>query len=219
MVITVQPTRATNEICAELHRITRDGTVHRFPFDVTILPANGIYALFEAGEQSHNGDRVVRIGTHTGVRQLRSRLQQHFVKENKDRSIFRKNIGRCLLNRASDAFLTEWDLDLTTRRARDTAGVVHAERRRAVEIAVTEYMRKAFRFVVFRVEDPGERRRLESRMISTVSTCDECRPSADWLGRHSPKDRIRQSGLWLVNELYKAPLSSENLQVLEGCVM
>ena len=40
-------------------------------------------------------DRIVRIGTHTGENQLRSRLMQHFVKENKNRSIFRKNIGRC----------------------------------------------------------------------------------------------------------------------------
>lgn len=74
------------------------------------MPTDGIYVLFESGEESHGGDRIVRIGTHTGVGQLRSRLQQHFVKENKDRSVFRKNIGRCLLNRDSDPFLPEWEI-------------------------------------------------------------------------------------------------------------
>jgi len=36
-----------------------------------------------------------------------SRLLQHFVMENKDRSIFRKNIGRALLARAGDPYAVE----------------------------------------------------------------------------------------------------------------
>jgi hypothetical protein len=63
---------------------------------------NGIYVLFERGEECHDGGRIVRVGTHTGDGQLRSRMLQHFVNENKDRSIFRKNIGRALLNRDRD---------------------------------------------------------------------------------------------------------------------
>ena len=39
----------------------------------------------------------MNICTHTGKNQLISRLKQHFTNMNKDRSIFRKNIGRCLL--------------------------------------------------------------------------------------------------------------------------
>ena len=209
-----------SEACAELHRIARRGTVHGCPFDASVLPVNGIYVLFERGEQSHGGDRIVRVGTHTGDRQLRSRLQQHFVQENKDRSIFRKNVGRCLLNRASDPFLSEWEMDFTTRRAREKAGAaVNTERRHAVEADVTGYMRGAFRFVVFRVDDPAERLRLESRMISTVSACEECSPSSGWLGRHSPKVKIRDSGLWLVNELFKEPLTTADLRLLESAVV
>src|SRR5438067_2934032 len=209
-----------NGACAALHRIARRGTVHSCPFDAGALPVNGIYVLFEMGEQSHGGDRIVRVGTHTGVGQLRSRLQQHFVKENKDRSIFRKNIGRCLLNRESDPFLPEWEMDFTTRRAREKAGAaVNTERRRAVEADVTGYMRGAFRFVAFSVDDPAERLRLESRMISTVSACDECSPSSGWLGRHSPKVKIRDSGLWLVNELFKEPLTTADLRLLESAVV
>ncbi len=54
------------------------------------------------------------VGTHTGVDQLQSRIKQHFILENKDRSILRKNIGRAILNRNDDPFLRLWNLDLTS---------------------------------------------------------------------------------------------------------
>ena len=76
------------------------------------------------------------------------------------------------------------------------------------------YIQKSFSFAVVRVEGKAERLRLESRMISTVSGCCECHPSGAWLGLHSPKQKIRESGLWLVNELYKEPLSPSDLAAL-----
>ena len=82
----------------------------KFPFDKKKIPLNGIYILFEKGEFAHNTNRIVRIGTHTGNNQLHSRLFQHFLNENKDRSIFRKNIGRALLNKERDTFLEKWEL-------------------------------------------------------------------------------------------------------------
>ena len=50
-----------------------------FPFDKQEIPENGIYILFEKGEFAHSTNRIVRIGTHTGDNQLRSRLFQHFL--------------------------------------------------------------------------------------------------------------------------------------------
>jgi hypothetical protein len=41
-------------------------------------------------------------------------------------------------------------------------------------------------------------------------------PFTKWLGLCSPKDKIRTSGLWLVNELYKEPLSIEDLELLRS---
>ncbi len=79
---------------------------------------------------------------------------------------------------------------------------------------MTEYLQRHFTFVVFRVDEKADRLHLESRIISTLSRCDECQPSARWLGLSSPKDRIRQCGLWLVNELYKEPLTQADIQVL-----
>jgi hypothetical protein len=189
-----------------------DRTLHSFPFDIARLPLNGIYLLFERGEECHGGARIVRVGTHTGDRQLRSRVLQHFVKQNKDRSIFRKNIGRALLSKTDDPYLTEWEHDRTSRTDRARYGEEpDAAKRRAVEADVTAYLRDRFAFVVFSVDEQSERLTLESRMISTLSHCEDCKPSADWLALHSPRDRIRESGLWLVNELYKEPLSSEDV--------
>ena len=149
--------------CAALHGLARRGTKHSFPFDRARLPLNGIYVLFETGEEAHGGDRIVRVGTHTGDDQLPARLTQHFVNEDKDRSIFRKNIGRALLNKAADPFLAEWELDRTSRAARERHGVERqSARRRAVEYDVTKYLQGHFRFAVFRVDDKSDRLTLES---------------------------------------------------------
>jgi hypothetical protein len=201
-----------SDFCGELHRIMDRAPRFRFPFDEKKIPKNGIYVLFEKGERAHGGDRIVRIGTHTGRDQLRSRLFQHFLRENKDRSIFRKNIGRALLMKAHDPFLAKWELDLTPAKARkEHLTNVYEKKLKATEHKVTRYMQKAFSFAVFRVDDKDERLTLESCMISTVSLCEECKPSQGWLGRSSPKEKIRRGGLWLVNELYKEPLSHASL--------
>ena len=43
------------------------------------------------------------------------------------------------------------------------------------------------------------------------SLCEDCKPSENWLGNFSPKEKIIKSGLWLVNELWKTPLSDEDM--------
>ncbi|MFO7697150.1 MAG: hypothetical protein R6X16_08335 [Anaerolineae bacterium] len=208
-----------SRVCGRLHAMCWSLPRFGFPFDATNLPRNGIYVLFEDGETGHGGKRIVRVGTHTGANQLPSRLHQHFLKENKDRSIFRKNVGRALLARDGDPFLRQWEIDLTTSAAKaEYAAQMDREKLSQTEQRVTEYMRRAFSFAVFASDDKTERLRWESLLVSTVSLCDECGPSDQWLGQHSPKARIRESGLWLVNELYKRPLSEAELGALEEMV-
>jgi hypothetical protein len=36
-----------------------------------------------------------------------------------------------------------------------------------------------------------------------------------WLGYHSPREKIRESGLWLTNELYKTRLGESDIQKLK----
>jgi hypothetical protein len=99
-------------MCEAVHRACRKLQRIGFPFEPKSIPPNGIYALFEEGEGGHGGHRIVRIGTHTGADKLPSRLREHFILGNKDRSIFRKNIGRALLNRVGDPFLAQWEWTL-----------------------------------------------------------------------------------------------------------
>jgi len=206
-----------SEKCKQLHQWFNNLEKMNFPFDDRKIPHNGIYILFEKGESAHKTDRIVRIGTHTGKNQLRSRLKQHFIKENKDRSIFRKNIGRALLNRDKDPFLDQWELDLTSRRAKEEYSVsIDVEKQKEVEKNVSQYIQANFSFVVIEVEEKEKRLELESKIISTISRCKECGPSPGWLGLFSPREKIITSGLWLVNELNKEPLSDEDMQLIKN---
>jgi hypothetical protein len=203
------------QICHALHQFVHQLPRYHFSFDAKLIPQNGIYVLFENGEYGHDSDRIVRIGTHTGNNQLRSRLMQHFIKENKDRSIFRKNIGRCLLNRVNDPYLSVWELDSTSSAGKqNNKYMVNTEHQNAIEKSVSHYMQSQFSFCVMEVLSKEDRLYHESQIVSTVSTCKECRPSSNWLGLSSPKDKIRESGLWQVNELYKQPLTTDDLRRL-----
>jgi len=201
--------------CEEIHKLFNDMKRFYFPFDENEIPLNGIYILFEKGEKAHNSDRIVRIGTHTGKDQLRSRLKQHFVNENKDRSIFRKNIGRALLSKDKDKFLNQWELDLTTKNSKDEfSSKIDFEKQKEIEKKVSKYIQDNFSFVVFQIDDKNKRLEIESKIISTISLCKDCKPSKNWLGLSSPKEKIRKGGLWLVNELYKEPLSDKDIEEL-----
>lgn len=206
-----------SDVCALLHHFAWNLPIHRHPIDRDLVPRNGIYVVFEEGESGHGGKRIVRIGTHTGKNQLRSRLRQHFIQENKDRSIFRKNIGRALLASANDPFLEMWDWDLTSRAAREKyAGRVDIGYQAQLEERVTDYIQTNFRVALLEVGTKEDRLRLESKLVSTVSLCEVCGPSDTWLGHHSPKAKIRESGLWQVNELYKTPLTAPDMARLKG---
>jgi hypothetical protein len=184
-----------SEKCKQLHHWFDTLEKLNFPFDEKKIPLNGIYILFEKGEIAHDVDRVVRIGTHTGKDQLRSRLKQHFVNENKDRSIFRKNIGRALLKRDKDPFIKQWEIDLTSSKAKEEySAFIDFKKQKEVENRVSQYIQANFSFVVFEIKEPGKRLELESKIISTISLCNECKPSSEWLGLFSPKEKIRETG-------------------------
>jgi hypothetical protein len=82
---------------------------------------------------------------------------------NKDPSIFRKNIGRALLNRDYDPFLAQWELDLTTNEARRKyGGSVDRGKQAVVEQWVSGYIQKNFHFEVFGVESKEKKARARS---------------------------------------------------------
>ena len=143
------------------------------------------------------------IGAHTGVRQPESRLGQHSCLQNKDRSIFRKNIGHRYLHRAQYPYGQD-------RPEKSSSEGQFAPKRN---------LQNHISFALFRIAEKEERLRLESRIIPTVSLCPACRPSGSWLGLHSPKEKTRRSGLWQVNELGKTPLIPADLELLSGSIL
>lgn len=188
--------------CDLIHKFANSLQRYSYPFDSKLLPKNGIYFFFEKGERYKNLDRIVRVGTHTGDGNLPSRLEQHLCNENKDRSIFRKNIGRALLNKENDSFLEQWNIDLTTKVSREKySSDIDFAKLNQVEKEVSGYMRENFSFSVFEVLTKENRLEMESLLIKTISSCDDFSSSENWLGLHSPIEKIRKSGLWLVNEL------------------
>lgn len=201
--------------CESIHTYCHDLPRYTFPFDSASIPKNGIYVLFERNEIGHGVDRIVRVGTHTGIDQLAPRLKQHFLSKNKDRSIFRKNIGRAFLYKENDTFLTQWNLDLTTKKMREKhAEKIDMEYQNLIEDKVSSYIQNNFTFAVIPVDNKVDRLLFESKLISSISLCKDCRPSTNWIGSKSPKTKIVESGLWQVNELYKVGLTDSELHLL-----
>jgi len=208
-----------NSFCQSIHKLMNQSTRYDFHFSEKYIPKNGIYILFEKNEVSHGVDRIVRVGTHTGQNQLLSRIKQHFLNKNKDRSIFRKNIGRAILNKEKDNFINSWDIDLTSIKNKILfKDQIDLEYQKKIEDRVSQYMKTNFSFCCFEVENKKDRLIFESRLISTISRCNECLGNEGWLGNDSPKEKIRKSGLWLVNELYKEPLSKLEYKELSSLI-
>jgi len=206
---------------SELHKIFNNLKRYSFPFDKFSfeIPKNGIYILFEKAEKFIEFDRIVRVGTHTGNKQLYSRLNQHFINENKNRSIFRKNIGRCFLNKERSPYQSLWELDITSRVERQRNLILlDLEFEKQIEKRISNYIQTNLSFCVFQVDKKEERLFWESKIASTLAQSNEIRPSENWLGNYSPKEKIRSSGLWQVNELNNPVMTEEELNLLSSRV-
>jgi len=201
-------------LCEKIHTFSNKLKIYKFPFNESEIPKNGIYILFEKGETAHNTNRIVRIGTHIGKDNLRQRLKEHFINEVKDRSIFRKNIGRCILNKNKDPFLKQWELTPLIKEIKENHPEIDFKKQTQIEKEVTKYIRENFSFAILPIENKEKRLEIESKIISTISQCNKCQASKNWLGLNSPKEKIRKSGLWNVNELYKTPLTNKEINNL-----
>lgn len=105
--------KALSNMCSWLHLRLESLPLIIFPFDKGTFPKRGIYFFYEENENADHGNalnpRIVRIGTHKKDN-FSSRISEHFlVNESKmnfnqyqpkpsDRSIFRNNLGRAILN-------------------------------------------------------------------------------------------------------------------------
>ena len=208
-----------NTICYELHKLFNGvkrytfETIDDIPFD------NGIYIFFEKGEKYGEFDRIVRVGTDTGQNQLKSRMRQHLTKENKDRSIFRKNIGRAMLAKENNPLLNYWNIDFTTKKNKE----LFFDEKKFAECAVIEkdistFMKENLSFVVFCVNTKEERLRFEKGIISALYNADDFVASAEWLGNYVPETKgthVKKSRMWLSQGLRAKPLDNKELKKIQ----
>ena len=220
----------TNDLCKAVHDVVSALPRVTYPFDRRDLPRDAIYFFFEAGERDGHTDyeRIVRVGTHKNGN-FRSRISEHFLlgKElgiqpdrpaPKDRSIFRKNLGRAWICKQGVDYLDVWNIDFTSSAKRRE----HGHRRdtaieHTIESNVTALLRGGFSFAWVPVAEEADRMGtggLEGRLIGTLAQCTACRSSDGWLGHHSPDERIRTFGLWQVQHLQHDPVDDADLEVL-----
>ena len=163
---------------------------------------NGIYVLFEAGERYRGMDRIVRVGSHRGQGNLVNRLSEHYLNENQRRSIFRKNIGRAMLNSQHNPYLAAWNLSLADiGMIEPNVAMVNLDYEEHIEQSITQYIRQNITFAVISINEAQERLDTEERLIATIASSPNFSSSPAWLGRYSPISTIRNSHMWLVQGL------------------
>jgi len=203
-------------LCSQLHEVIRTLPSYQFGTLPSDLPTDGVYFCFEVGELGHAAQRVTRIGSHTGKGNLAARLREH-VTVNKDRSIFRKHIGRAILSRNRDPFLADWNIDLTTKRARNKhAHRIDMTKQRSIEDEVSDYLQSSISFSVLSMANSVEAIAFETAAIGTVSNCGHCMAGSEWLGLHSPNVKISRSGLWQIRGLWGTELTQQQLRMLNA---
>jgi hypothetical protein len=230
-----------SEMCEWLHEQLESLPVIRFPFNLEQLPYNGIYFFYEQGEKSqHHANsneppRIVRIGTHNDGN-FRNRISEHYLlNESKrmnftmanakpsDRSIFRKNIGRALLSTENDYYGQIWEIDFTLKDNRLRKNLLrNMQKEKEIETKINKILRETFSFRFISFEGQATRigkEGIESKLIGTVSRCQICKPSQDWLGRSSPKPEINNGKLWLSNYLASSGLSRQDKEDISSAIM
>jgi hypothetical protein len=181
-----------------------------------LIPRRGVYFFFDENElrqDSGNGAKIVRIGTHAlkagSISTLPQRLGQHLGPKkgggNHRGSIFRNLVGQAILARDRDRLCPSWGIarDLTKASAAlgtDRRSLVSSEQ--PVENNVSDYLAR-LTFTFLNIDDePGANSRrgfVERNAIALLSNHDRPAldaPSASWLGNMSNRELVRRSGLW-----------------------
>lgn len=184
--------------------------------DFRLLPPNGIYIFYEAGERCRlDGkivNRIVRIGTHKSEGRFRGRIRQHYgsiksMSGNKNSSVFRKHVGGALMNRdiPGDCRLKDWNTQ---------DGPTFAD----IEEMVSQELKSRFTFACFQVDTKEDRLSLESGLIALLSQYPVGNPSPQWLGHHAVHPNIKESGLWNTQHIHSDPLAEEQLDQIAICI-
>lgn len=181
---------------------------------------NGIYIVLDKKEKYKDMDRIVRIGTHDKDNKLIVRIKNHYKNGFKDSSFFRKNIGKSILYYNKHNYLHIWNINFNDKiNESKYAQLRDMEVESILEEKISNYMKERFEFVCFQVEELKERYRLEEGLISTICHDKEFDSSANWLGKYSPMDEIKNSKMWVSKGFDKVQLNESELRnIITLCV-
>lgn len=185
-------------------------------------PMRGVYFFFEEGEHRHesgNGLRVVRVGTHALTEGSKStlwgRLSQHRGQAasghgNHRGSIFRLLVGTALKSSRGVNEPRSWGIGIDPGKAAIQLGCSREDVKLSeleLESAVSEVI-GCMPFIWLDVSDTAGRDsmrgRIERNAIALLSNLNKPAldaPSPAWLGHHSDRLKVRQSGLWNNNHV------------------
>ncbi len=167
-------------------------------------PKSGVYFFFEPGQLRADATelRIVRVGTH-GVSRgskatLWNRLRTHRGAGdgvgNHRSSIFRLHVGAAISARDPDAMVASWGVgqkaDALVRKSEEGL-----ERKVSAYIGLMSVLWLA---IEDEASPSSDRAYIERNLIGMLAgkTGPADPPSPKWLGRFSPNERIRCSGLW-----------------------
>jgi hypothetical protein len=168
-------------------------------------PKRGVYFFYEDGEyRSHTGDglRVVRVGTHAerlgSASTLWGRLRQHKGSlsggGNHRGSVFRLLLGEAIISKEKLRF-PDWS-------AGNSAVKTVRQAELPLELRVSEIIGR-MNFLWLPIEDEAGPKSLrsfiEQNSIGLLSNHNRAAldpQSRQWLGHYSPRDRVKNSGLW-----------------------
>lgn len=174
-------------------------------------PGRGVYFFRESGEgrtDTGQGPRIVRVGTHAlkagSATKLWTRLSQHKGQHgtghgNHRGSIFRLIVGAALSRRNGYEFPTWGKRELATREVRLGERVLECEVSQVIG-------NMPFLWLSLQDEAGAQSLRgfIERNSVALLSNYNKPsldRPSRGWLGHHSDRERVRNSGLWNSNHV------------------
>jgi len=171
----------------------------------------GLYILFETGENrsvKRNIMRIVRVGTHAVNSRSKStlwtRLRAHRGPKqgggNHRGSVFRLHVGNAILHRENlNSRYPTWGQGKTaSKQIRESEAWIE----RKVSQAIGR-MSVLWLDIADEPSPTSDRAFVEQNLIALLSSKGRLidQPSVDWLGFSSPKQEIRDSGLWNLHYL------------------
>ena len=186
-----------NSIYNNIHKYFSNKTTYTVK-DNSFLPENppkkpGLYVVYEESEEDYR--RIVRVGIAT--KSLYSRLKQHFINLNRSSSIFRKHIGRALIN-LNNSFKHINIKDWNNKKIKSAPTLEEVERE------VSNYMQNHLSFTFIEINNGQELENAEKKLIEFLSIRNSLFSQAtgkqpfsnDWLGQYCTNKKVNKSGLW-----------------------